>query len=85
VASILAVVPLIRKGLIEAEKIVVDTKIGLSGGGSEPTYAGHHPEWFGGLRPRAQKKNILPEKSCASGGFPLSIPLIHGFMHIFPC
>ena len=50
-ASILTLVPLLREGLIETEKIVVDAKIGSSGGGSEPTYAGHHPERFGGLRP----------------------------------
>lgn len=50
-ASILALAPLVREGLIESEKIVVDAKIGSSGGGSTPTYAGHHPERFGGLRP----------------------------------
>jgi N-acetyl-gamma-glutamyl-phosphate/LysW-gamma-L-alpha-aminoadipyl-6-phosphate reductase len=50
-ASILALIPLVREGLIETNKIVVDAKIGSSGGGSEPTYAGHHPERFGGLRP----------------------------------
>ena len=50
-ASILALAPLVREDLIEPEKIVVDAKIGSSGGGSEPTYAGHHPERFGGIRP----------------------------------
>jgi len=50
-ASILALTPLIMKGFIESDRIVVDAKIGSSGGGSEPTYAGHHPERFGGVRP----------------------------------
>ena len=50
-ASILALAPLVEAGLVETEKIVVDAKIGSSGGGSEPTYAGHHPERFGGCRP----------------------------------
>ena len=35
-ASILALAPLVREGLIESEKIVVDAKIGSSGGGSSP-------------------------------------------------
>lgn len=50
-ASILALAPLVEAGLIETEKIVVDAKIGSSGGGSNPSHAGHHPERFGGVRP----------------------------------
>jgi N-acetyl-gamma-glutamyl-phosphate/LysW-gamma-L-alpha-aminoadipyl-6-phosphate reductase len=50
-ASILALAPIIKADIIERGRIVVDTKIGSSGGGSEPTPAGHHPERFGGLRP----------------------------------
>ncbi len=50
-ASILALAPIINSGFIEENKIVLDAKIGSSGGGSEPTPVGHHPERFGGLRP----------------------------------
>jgi N-acetyl-gamma-glutamyl-phosphate/LysW-gamma-L-alpha-aminoadipyl-6-phosphate reductase len=50
-ASILALAPIIKSGFIEDDKIILDAKIGSSGGGSEPTPVGHHPERFGGLRP----------------------------------
>ena len=50
-ATILGLAPIVKAGLVEAEKMVVDVKIGSSGGGSEPTLASHHPERFGGLRP----------------------------------
>jgi len=51
VASILALMPMVRAGLIDRERIVIDAKIGSSGGGSEATPASHHPERFGGVRP----------------------------------
>ena len=50
-ATILGLAPIIKAGLVETEHIVVDVKIGSSGGGSEPTLAAHHPERFGSLRP----------------------------------
>jgi len=50
-ASILALAPLVKNGFIDTNRIVVDAKIGSSGGGSDPTPASHHPERFGGLRP----------------------------------
>jgi N-acetyl-gamma-glutamyl-phosphate/LysW-gamma-L-alpha-aminoadipyl-6-phosphate reductase len=50
-ATILGLAPVIKAGLVEPDRIVVDVKIGSSGGGSEPTLAAHHPERFGSLRP----------------------------------
>ena len=50
-ASILGLAPVFRNGLVEPSKIVIDAKIGSSGGGSEPTLASHHPERFAGVRP----------------------------------
>jgi N-acetyl-gamma-glutamyl-phosphate/LysW-gamma-L-alpha-aminoadipyl-6-phosphate reductase len=50
-ATILGLAPILKAGLVETDRIVVDVKIGSSGGGSEPTLAAHHPERFGGLRP----------------------------------
>jgi N-acetyl-gamma-glutamyl-phosphate/LysW-gamma-L-alpha-aminoadipyl-6-phosphate reductase len=50
-ASILALTPVVKTGLIEASRIIIDAKIGSSGGGREPTPASHHSERFGGLRP----------------------------------
>lgn len=50
-ASILPLAPIIKAGFVDTDRIVVDAKIGSSGGGSEPTLASHHPERFGGVRP----------------------------------
>ena len=50
-ASILALTPVVKAGLVDPTKIIIDAKIGSSGGGSEPTLANHHSEKFGGLRP----------------------------------
>jgi N-acetyl-gamma-glutamyl-phosphate/LysW-gamma-L-alpha-aminoadipyl-6-phosphate reductase len=50
-ASILALTPIVKSGLVKPEKIVVDAKIGSSGGGRTPTPANHHTERYSGLRP----------------------------------
>jgi len=50
-ASILGLAPVVKEGFVDTDKIVIDAKIGSSGGGSDPSLAGHHPERFGGLRP----------------------------------
>jgi N-acetyl-gamma-glutamyl-phosphate/LysW-gamma-L-alpha-aminoadipyl-6-phosphate reductase len=50
-ATILALVPIVKAGLVEKNRIVADLKVGSSGGGSKPTIASHHPERFGGVRP----------------------------------
>ncbi|MCZ6616002.1 MAG: N-acetyl-gamma-glutamyl-phosphate reductase [Thaumarchaeota archaeon] len=51
VTSILALAPIIRSGLIDLERIVVDAKIGSSGAGIEPSAANHHAERYGVVRP----------------------------------
>ncbi len=50
-ASILAIAPIVKTGLVDSQRIIIDAKIGSSGGGSSPTPANHHSERFGGLRP----------------------------------
>ena len=50
-ASILALAPIVNTGLVDPERIIIDAKIGSSGGGASPTPANHHSERFGGLRP----------------------------------
>jgi len=50
-ASILALVPVIKRELVKANPIVVDVKIGSSGGGSTPTLEGYHPERYSVVRP----------------------------------
>lgn len=42
--AILALVPLIKAGLIDGDDIVVDSKTGVSGGGRTPKLAFHFPE-----------------------------------------
>ncbi|MDR0372272.1 MAG: N-acetyl-gamma-glutamyl-phosphate reductase [Nitrososphaerota archaeon] len=50
-AAILGLAPIIKAGLIDKDKIIVDLKVGSSGGGSKPNVASHHPERFSGVRP----------------------------------
>ncbi len=50
-AAILGLAPIVKAGLVDKDKIVVDLKVGSSGGGSKPNLASHHPERFSGVRP----------------------------------
>lgn len=50
-ATILALSPIIKAGVIDTQQIIVDAKIGSSGSGNKPTMATHHPERFGGIHP----------------------------------
>ena len=50
-SAILGLAPIVKAGLIDNSKIIVDLKVGSSGGGSKPTPASHHPERFSGVRP----------------------------------
>jgi len=50
-SAILGLAPIIKAGLIDKDKIVVDLKVGSSGGGSKPSLSSHHPERFSGVRP----------------------------------
>jgi len=49
--SILGLAPIVKADLVEKDKIIVDLKVGSSGGGAKPTIVSHHPERFGGVRP----------------------------------
>lgn len=50
-ASIFALLPLVRAGLLdESRAIVVDIKVGSSEGGNSPSLASHHPERSGSVR-----------------------------------
>ena len=71
-ASILALAPLVRAGFVEEGRIVIDAKIGSTGGGTDPSPASHHPERFGALRPynavgHRHIAEIEQELSLASG------------------
>ncbi len=50
-ASILALLPVVRAGLVDATRpIIVDIKVGSSEGGNSPSLASHHPERSGSVR-----------------------------------
>lgn len=51
ITSILALSPFIKAGILDLEHIVVDSKIGSSGGGTKPTRGTHHSERYGVVRP----------------------------------
>lgn len=49
-SAILAIAPLLRSGLVEADGIVVDSKSGVSGAGRSPLPSTHFPETAEGIR-----------------------------------
>jgi len=49
--TILGLAPIVKADIIDLSHIIVDAKIGSSGGGSKPTLASHHPERFGSVHP----------------------------------
>jgi len=49
-ATILGLLPLLRSGQIEIERVVADIKAGSSEGGNKPSLASHHPERSGCVR-----------------------------------
>jgi N-acetyl-gamma-glutamyl-phosphate/LysW-gamma-L-alpha-aminoadipyl-6-phosphate reductase len=51
ITSILAIAPFAKAGLIDLDHIVVDSKIGSSGGGTKPSIGTHHAERYGVIRP----------------------------------
>src|SRR5579884_3103980 len=51
ITSILALAPFVKAGLIDEEYVVIDSKIGSSGGGAKPTLGTHHAERYGVVRP----------------------------------
>ncbi len=97
-AAILALAPIIKEGLIDKDKIVVDLKVGSSGGGSKPTVASHHPERFGGVRPYKvvghrhiaeveQELNALGSEQAKISFTPHAVNMVRGILatiHTFP-
>ena len=50
-ASILGLAPLVKAGLVDAEKIIIDGLSGTTGAGAEPDITSHHPEIGNNLVP----------------------------------
>jgi N-acetyl-gamma-glutamyl-phosphate/LysW-gamma-L-alpha-aminoadipyl-6-phosphate reductase len=97
-ATILALVPLVKAGLIDLKHVVADLKVGSSGAGSKPTAASHHPERAGGVRPYQvvghrhigeveQELNALSTEPLKIAFTPHAVNIIRGILvtiHAFP-
>jgi N-acetyl-gamma-glutamyl-phosphate/LysW-gamma-L-alpha-aminoadipyl-6-phosphate reductase len=98
VTSILALAPFAKADLIDREHIVVDSKIGSSGGGVKPTMATHHSERYGVIRPykpvgHRHTAEIEQELNFLAGGqfkvsmSPHAVNIVRGILctiHTFP-
>jgi len=96
--TILGLAPLVRDGIIEKERIVVDLKVGSSGSGSKPSIASHHAERFGGVRPYKtighrhiaeieQELNTLGKEPIRVSFTPHAVNMVRGILatiHTFP-
>jgi len=50
IVSILCLYPLVRRGILKPDPIIIDAKMGSSQAGHAPTDASHHPERAGAVR-----------------------------------
>jgi N-acetyl-gamma-glutamyl-phosphate/LysW-gamma-L-alpha-aminoadipyl-6-phosphate reductase len=97
-ASILGLAPIVKAGLVEKDKIIVDLKVGSSGGGAKPTIVSHHPERFGGVRPYKvighrhiaevqQELNVITKNDNLIAFTPHAVNMVRGILatiHAFP-
>jgi N-acetyl-gamma-glutamyl-phosphate/LysW-gamma-L-alpha-aminoadipyl-6-phosphate reductase len=97
-SAILGLAPIVKAGLIAQDKIVVDLKVGSSGGGSKPTISSHHPERFSGVRPYQvvghrhtaeveQELNSLTNETIRISFTPHAVNMVRGILatiHTFP-
>jgi N-acetyl-gamma-glutamyl-phosphate/LysW-gamma-L-alpha-aminoadipyl-6-phosphate reductase len=98
IATILGLAPMVKAEVIEKDRIVVDAKIGSSGGGSAPSVASHHPERFGGVRPYKpvghrhiaeieQELNLLTNEPVTISFSTHAVNIVRGILstiHVFP-
>lgn len=56
-ATLLALAPLVRGGVLARSEVIVEAKIGSSAAGSQPSRAGHHPERAGAVRTYAPTRH----------------------------
>jgi N-acetyl-gamma-glutamyl-phosphate/LysW-gamma-L-alpha-aminoadipyl-6-phosphate reductase len=97
-SAILGLAPIVKGGLVEKDRIVVDLKVGSSGGGSKPSLSSHHPERFGGVRPYQvvghrhtaeveQELNALSSDPVKISFTPHAVNMVRGILatiHTFP-
>jgi LysW-gamma-L-alpha-aminoadipyl-6-phosphate/LysW-L-glutamyl-5-phosphate reductase len=68
-AATLALLPLVRAGLLARRDVIVEAKIGSSAAGNEPTLSGHHPERAGVVRTyQATRHRHTAEIEASLGG-----------------
>lgn len=96
--AILGLAPAVKSGLIDKDKIVVDLKVGSSGGGSKPSASSHHPERASGVRPYKvvghrhiaeveQELSLLANEPLKISFSPHAVNMIRGILatiHTFP-
>ena len=90
--AILPLAPLLKRGLVEREGIIVDSKTGVSGGGKSPSPSFHFPESAEGIRPykvgstHRHTPEIEQELSLAAGAnvevvfTPILAPMTRGIL-----
>ena len=97
-SAILGLAPIVKAGLVDNSKIIVDLKVGSSGGGSKPNLASHHPERFSGVRPYQvaghrhiaeveQELTVLANEPVKIGFTPHAVNMVRGILatiHAFP-
>ncbi|MDG7001635.1 MAG: N-acetyl-gamma-glutamyl-phosphate reductase [Nitrososphaerota archaeon] len=97
ITSILGLAPFAKAGMIDLDHIVVDSKIGSSGGGTKPSMGTHHAERYGVVRPykpvdHRHTAEIEQEISCLAGRnvrismTPHAINMVRGILctiHVF--
>lgn len=90
-AAILGLAPIVKAGLIEENRIIIDVKIGSSGAGTKPTPASHHPERYNGVRPYKpvnhrhiseieQELNIFSDEPIVVSFSPHAVNMVRGIL-----
>ncbi len=85
-AAILSILPLVRAGVVDSEKIIFDLKIASSGSGNKPSIGSHHPERAGVVRSyklagHRHTGEVLQELKIASAGYSMtSTPEVRGIV-----
>jgi N-acetyl-gamma-glutamyl-phosphate reductase len=95
-ASILGLAPLVKAGLIDTERIVIDGLSGTTGAGAEPDITSHHPEIGNNLVPynvvdhrhtyeMEQELGYLTESGITVHFTPAYVPITRGILAICHC
>lgn len=96
-ASILALIPIVERSLIDPNHVVIDAKIGSSGAGASPTQEGYHPERYNVVRPYKpvghrhtgeiiQMANLFGNEEYRISFTPHSVNMVRGILttiHVF--